>query len=78
MKKRYWIPSALLVAVGGLLAWAYYDTENTIRKANSGDMEACEILKKYGGELTKAEVTDPACSELLGLPLGLPSAREDN
>ena len=68
MKKRYWIPSVLLVAVGGLLAWAYYNTENTIRKANRGDMEACETLKRYAGELTKAEVTDPACSELLGLP----------
>ena len=69
MKKRYWIPSALLVAVGGLLAWAYYDTENTIRKANSGDMEACEALKSYAGEETKARITDSACSELLGLPL---------
>ena len=73
MKKRYWIPSALLVAIGGLLAWAYYDTENTIRKANSGDMEACESLKSYAGEETKARITDSACSELLGLP----SAGED-
>ena len=74
MKKRYWIPSVLLIAVGGLLVGAYYNTENNIRKANRGDMEACEILKRYAGELTKAEITDPACSELLGFP----SAREDN
>jgi len=65
MKKRYWIPSALLVAVGGLLAWGYYGHEDLIRKANSGDMEACESLKGYAGEDTKVRITDASCSALL-------------
>ena len=41
MKKRYWIHSALLVTVGGLLAWGYYGHEDKIRLRESlGDVVA--------------------------------------
>ena len=45
MKNRYWIHSALLVTVGGLLAWGYFGYEDKIRLTESlGDVGASSAV----------------------------------
>ena len=45
--KLYLIPSVLLVAVGGLLAWGYYGHEQTIR-----------LTKSTGDDIASYQITD--------------------
>ena len=40
MKKRYWLTSALVVVVGGLLAWGRYSYEDTMRSTESPGHDA--------------------------------------